>query len=452
MQVHAETTIAKIRGKVVALERLNRFRTLIRQEPNFRNALFTRYEALHQAADNYRSTLAEGHRVLVQRHRLRSLTAADVRQLRYRDMTYRLLRGESSARFGAQFKRVLTEAFLLARIFDYSTNYAEGDPGAPASRFYEKLLRARTLGTLRKDGAPQEGDDDTLASILAEMTREYRDFRQFVGIQTDEPETLSLRTGLFRIPTGTRDDDEEYLLGMGEVWRRTLHSYLVPSLEDVPDLRDCCRGMPSGSALVIPFATPLADQGSLFNHFGFLIGGGDAGFNSTLIDCKLTTVRVVFDGYDQKNLSRTPRVYLIPAGQDNFRSPPRSGLDDSPLAIRSWSLGPQRLPEMTPGNTVSSMRAGSQPAWAFHQRRFGHFDAVLGHEQINEPEQAARATKQYYGRSIYNTRWLLVIPAKLLNAEIPEDETWEHFLGRPGFDDGVGDISLEFTFTAREGV
>ena len=459
MQVSAETKLAEIRGKVVALERLNRFRALIRQEPHFRSALSARYEAVRQAADNYRSTLAEAYRTLTQRHRLRSLTAGDIRQLRYRDMAYRLLRSGASARYSAQFDRVLKEAFLLARIFDYSTNYGEGDPRARASRFYERLLRTRVLGALRRDGALQDRQDESLASILAEMRREYDVVRQYLGTPRSEPETMSLRTGLFRIPTGTKyydeeyalgDDNEEIALGIGETWRKALHSYLVPSLEDVPELRGCCRDMPKGSALVIPFATPLADGVSIFNHFGFLIGGNDAGFNSSLIDCKLTTVRVVLDGYDQKNLSRTPWVYLVPTGEDVFRSPPRDG--DSPLETRRWSLGPHRLPATTPGQSVSSVSADNQPVSAFRQRRLGPFGAVLGFEQINDPEQSARATKQYYGRSIYNTRWLLVIPAKLLNATISEDETWEYFLGRPGSSAGVQDISIEFTFTAREGV
>ena len=432
--VHIDTdnALVEIRSGVITLERLNRLRALVRQESSLRNALYTRYEAVRQAADNYRSTLAEAHRVLVQRHRLRSLTAADVRQLRYRDMAYRLLRSKASADYSAQFDKVLKEAFLLVRIFDYSTNYAESDAGAPALRFYQKLLRTRTLGGLRRDGVPRDGNDDSLSSVLAEMKREYEEFRQQLGIPVSEPETLSLRTGLFRIPSGTTDDSEEYLLGNGEVWRTTLQSYLVPSLENVTELRGCCRGVPNGSALVIPFSTPLADSGNQFNHFGFLIGGGDAGFNSSQIDCKLATVRVVFDGYDQKNLARTPRVYLIPAGQDVFRSPPLRGAVGSSLEVRRWSLGPGRLPETTPGQLAPNVSAAGRLASVYRERRFGPFDAVLGFEQIDEPEQAARATKQYYGRSIYNTRWLLVIPAKLLNAELSEVETWEHFLGRPG--------------------
>ena len=452
MQVSAETKFAQIRGGVVSLERMNRFRALLRQEPQFRNALYTRYEAVRQASDNYRSTLAEAQRVLIQRHRLRSLTAGDIRQLRYRDMAYRLLRGEASARYRAQFDRVLKEAFLLARVFDYSTNYAESDPDAPTASFYERLLRARTLGILRHDGDLQDNADDSLASILAEMKREYDEVRQHLGIPIRKPETMSLRTGLFRIPAGIQDDSEEYDLGIGEVWRRRLQSYVVPSLKDVPELRGCCRDMPQGSALVIPFATPLADNESVFNHFGFLMGGGDARFNSSLIDSKLTTVRVVLDGYDDKELSRTPGVYLVPAGEDIFRSPPTSDAYDAPLEIRSWSLGPQRLPDTTPGRSTFSDSADSQPSAVFRQRRFGPFDAMLGSEQANDPEQSARLTTQYYGRSIYNTRWLLVIPARLLNAAIPEERTWEYFLGRPGSSAGVKDIQLEFSFTAREGV
>ena len=452
LQIGAETNIVKIRGRVVALERLNRLRTLIRQEPQFRNALYTRYEAVRQAADNYRATLAEAQRVLVQRHRLRSLTAGEVRQLRYRDMTYRLLRSKASARYSAQFNRVMKEVFLLARVFDYSTNYAESDPDAPASGFYERLLRTRTLGVLRRDGGLQDQDNDSLASILAEMVMEYDNFRQFLGVPHRQLETMSLRTGLFRIPTGIQDDGEKYDLGIGEVWRRRLQSYLVPSLKDVPELRGCCRDMPQGSALVIPFATPLADHESVFNYFGFLIGGGDAGFNSSLIDSKLTTVRVVLDGYDKKKLTPKPRVYLVPAGEDIFRIPPSSDTDDLRLEIRSWSLGPQRLPDTTPGLSAFSDSADSRPAAVFRQRRFGPFDAMLGSEQSNDPKQSTRLTRQYYGRSIYNTRWLLVIPARVLNAEVSEERTWEYFLGRPGSSAGVKDIQIEFSFTAREGV
>ena len=231
-----------------------------------------------------------------------------------------------------------------------------------------------------------------------------------------------------------------------------MRSYLVPSLEDVPELRGCCRNMPGGSALVIPFATPLVDGESQFNHFGFLIGGGDAGFNSSLIDSKLTTVRVLFDGYDNKNLSLTPRLYLVPVGQDDFRSParPHSAVAGSGSSeIRSWSLGPQRLPEMAPGQVVATANDGAQPPWVYHRRRFGPFAAKV--MQNNDPEQEARVTKQYFGRSIYNTRWLLVIPAKLLNAEISEDDVWGYFLGRSGSSAGVKEIGIEFTFTAREG-
>ena len=215
VQMGSETDIAEIRGRVVALERLSRLRGLVHQEPYFRNALYTRYEAVRQAADNYRSTLAEAQRVLGERHRLRSLTAGDVRQLRYRDMTYRLLRSAASARYGTQFEKVLREAFLLARIFDYSTNFAEGDPRARAVRFYERLLRTRTLGKLRRDSEFQARDDDSVASVLAEMKNEYENFRQYLGIPISEPETLLLGSGLFRIPGGVKNHSEEYKLGNG---------------------------------------------------------------------------------------------------------------------------------------------------------------------------------------------------------------------------------------------
>ena len=52
---------------------------------------------------------------------------------------------------------------------------------------------------------------------------------------------------------------------------------------------------------------------------------------------------------------------------------------------------------------------------------------------------------------MYNTRWLLVVPARFLNAVLGEDEVWGHFLGAPNSTRGIKDIRIEFAFSSREG-
>ena len=447
-----ETNLQRVRilGVVRNKQRVNRLRALIRQEASLRNALYTRYEAMRQALDTYRATLAKARRLLTERHRLRSMMAGDVRQLRYRDLAYRLFRSKASGRYSVLFDKALTDAYVLSRVFDYSTNFADGDVRARAPEFYDRLLRARTLGRLSTDGSPIVESDESLATILGRMKNAYDDFRTLGGVPIDGTEILSIRSGLFRLGTRSETDQDPELLRVREIWRRHLRSHLVSSLGEIPELRSCCIDVPEGSALVIPFQTPLVVGANQFNHFGFPKGAGDSGFNGSLIDSKLTSVRVIFDGYDQSRLSQDPAVFLVPLGQDDFRSPARPDVDNPPVEVRSWLLATYRLPPPPDLRTTLASPGVESAPWTSFRRRHGPFDATIGDYQ-NKPQQRNRITKQHFGRSVYNTRWLLVVPARFLNAVLEDDEIWGHFLGAPNSTRGIKDIRIEFAFTSREG-
>ena len=454
-----ETSLQRVRlrREVSNKQRVNRLRALIRQEASLRNALYTRYEAMRQALDTYRATLAKARRLLTERHRLRSMMAGDVRQLRYRDLAYRLFRSEASGRYSGLFDKALTDAYVLARVFDYSTNFADGDVRARAPEFYDRILRARTLGRLATDGSPVVEAEESLATILGRMKNAYEDFRELGAARIGGTEILSIRRGLFRLGTrsGTdaersRTDRDPELLRVREVWRSNLRSHLVSSLGEIPELRSCCIDVPEGSALVIPFQTPLVVGANQFNHFGFPKGAGDSGFNGSLIDSKLTSVRVIFDGYGQSGLAQDPAVFLVPLGQDDFRSPARQDVDNPPIEVRSWLLATYRPPPHTDLRAFRTSPSVSSAPWTSFRRRHRPFDATFGDYQ-NKPEQRNRITKQHFGRSVYNTRWLLVVPARNLSSVLEDDEIWGHFLGDPNSIKGVTDIRIEFAFSSREG-
>ena len=385
-----ETSLQRVRlrREVSNKQRVNRLRALIRQEASLRNALYTRYEATLQALDTYRATLAKARRLLTERHRLRSMMAGDVRQLRYRDLAYRLFRSEASGRYSVLFDKALTDAYVLARVYDYSTNFADGDGRARAPEFYDWILRARTLGRLGTDGSPIVESEGSLATILGRMKNSYEDFRKLAGVPIDGNETLSIRSGLFRLGTRSETDQDPELLRVREIWRRHLRSHLISSLGEIPELRNCCIDVPEGSALVIPFQTPLVVGANQFNHFGFPKGAGDAGFNGSLIDSKLTSVRVIFDGYEQSRLSQDPAVFLVPLGQDDFRSPARPDVDNPSVEIRSWLLATYRLLPPPDLRTIRASPGVESAPWTSFRRRHGPFDATIGDHQ-NKPSREA---------------------------------------------------------------
>jgi hypothetical protein len=255
-----------------------------------------------------------------------------------------------------------------------------------------------------------------------------------MGLNNPQEEAIqfSLRNEALRIGTAPGSDD---------VWRQYLRSAAVyqNDLWQVPEFRQYCRPFSSATngpqpGLVISFGTSIrANQ----NFFGWPLAGGDNTYDPTVYATKIDTAGIWYANYDVVNLSATPRVYLVPAGQDIMIVP-----NDPDLAVRVWNVLDQVIP--VPYPSISSYL--SDPTWRpltdsvdgpFGQtKRFSSFLTFgFDHAQLTSDDIASLSyNARLVGRSAWNTRWLLIIPGATLNAD-PK-------AGLDNFINSVTDINL----------
>ncbi len=134
-----------------------------------------------------------------------------------------------------------------------------------------------------------------------------------------------------------------------------------------------------------------------------------------------------FEGYNERTngwggalpLSRTPTVYLVPVGEDRMRAP---GSADK---VISWKVVDQTVPAP---HAIGSTEL-DDPDWTplytgytggadlgANIRRHPSFRAYPG-ETGKDPSDDELDATRLIGRSAWNTRWLLVIPAGSLGAD-----------------------------------
>ncbi|MCB0127578.1 MAG: hypothetical protein KDE58_35180, partial [Caldilineaceae bacterium] len=153
------------------------------------------------------------------------------------------------------------------------------------------------------------------------------------------------------------------------------------------------------------------------NFFGRPLGPGDSSYDASQFTTKIAGAGVWFAGYneDGERLANTPRVYLLPAGQDVLR--PRNTQGE----VRLWNVVEQMLPvpyRLGPAELQSRdwnpRRDGlSAPLFAVkpHARlRAYPYDPAFDPSEMN-------TDSQLIGRSVWNTQWLLVIPGSTLLAD-----------------------------------
>jgi hypothetical protein len=283
------------------------------------------------------------------------------------------------------------------------------------------------------------------------MEQNFAVLKGQMGFNNPQVETnrFSLRQELFRI-TG-----EEY---SDEAWREVLRQHTVDDLWTVKEFRRFARPFAPESSgqqpgLVIPFSTTVTFG---LNFFGWPLGPGDSAYDPTHFSTKVRGVGVWFGDYEGLPLSNTPRVYLIPVGSDILRSP---SADD--FETREWTVVDQVLPVPFPIGSTDL----DQPDWLplkdmlsgpFGEiRRFSSFRA----HQYAEPFDLSEiiSDSRLIGRSVWNTRWLLVIPGGTLLYD-PTDglETFiegQEVPGEPGVRDGngVSDIKIFYKTYAYSG-
>ena len=418
-----------------------------------RAELLAEVEALGQSQERVNKLLTEGERLIFERGQTRARGAQRIQTQRYADLSFRIFRNDALRRYQTAFDLAARYTYLAAKAYDYETGLLDSDTArTPGSRFLADVVRARLpgrfyvwLGTPMAGGATGEPG---LADILARMKADWDVVKGRFGFNNPDTETsrFSLRSELFRISPSSNSD---------ATWAQALEHCRVANLHDQPEFIRYCRPFIDTTnvepALVIRFSTVVVARK---NYFGHDMGGGDNAYDASHAVTKIRSVGVWFTGYNVTfntnttgpGLGNTPRVYLIPIGQDVMRSPTHNAVE-----TRSWTVFDQAIPlpysvgqgEVDDPDWIPVMHSLREPLAQL--RRFASFRAYHDRGQFDEAETHNKS--RLVGRSVWNTSWLLIIPGSALLAD-PE-EGIERFVhgalvnsARDG--NGIKDIKLFF--------
>ncbi|WP_143872219.1 PA14 domain-containing protein [Catenovulum sediminis] len=419
--------------------------SLTTQEPYLRVEMYKKREILRQAGEKYRTVLAEGLRLLEEREALNKRIAAKAQGERYKDMTFRMGQYEALQKYRAAFDLASRYIYMAARVYDYETNLSENDP-ASAKHMLSQIVKERTLGEQSLNGAVS--GQGGLSEILSTLKINFDVLKTQMGFNNPQTESgrFSLRHGLFRIANDDNSTEDDKL------WRNTLAKYKQNNLWDVPEFRRFARNFAPESAgvqpgLVIPFSSTI-EFGK--NFFGWPLSGGDFAYDASNFATKVRSVGVWFDNYNNAALSTTPRVYLIPVGMDIMYVP-----DSVELDTREWSVIDQVIPVPLPArdsdlNNSAWIPSADSLSGSFDKiRRHSSFRAYHDSGSFNETDMTY--SSRLIGRSVWNTKWLLIIPGGTFLADSEDGmDTFIYGQKIPGQNtvlrdgNGVTDIKLFF--------
>ncbi len=378
----------------------------------------TAYRELNIAQANVETVIAEAERILDERQLVRQQAADILTKARYNEMFFRLDRNDALSRYDAAFELAQKYVYLAAQAYDYETGLLSADPAA-GEAFVARIVGARTLGEFDDDGNPIPTSDGVkgdggLASILAELDANWLVLKPRLGINNPQNYAtwFSLRSELFRIYDDERGDD---------AWRTALRKYWVDDLSTLPEFQHWCQPLAGSSAdaepgLVIPFPSMIAFGR---NFFGEETVGGDSALDPTWFATHIAAAGVHFVGYDDSVLAKTPSVYLVPAGADRFRAV------GDPDTVLSWNVVDQVIPAPYPVGSAQLDDPDWTPLYNGYTgagdlgakiRKHPSFRAYYGPTNA-EPSDDSLDCSRLVGRSAWNTRWLLIIPAGSLGAD-----------------------------------
>ncbi|PAW85712.1 MAG: hypothetical protein B9S33_09375 [Pedosphaera sp. Tous-C6FEB] len=410
----------------------------------------TRVRELDDARRDYRALVAQGERIQEERLVFRQRAAAITQGYRTRDAAFRIFRNEKLERYKTLFDLSARYTFMAANAYDYETGLLNTTKG---KQFISRIVNSRALGVV-KSGEPQYAGSNTgdpgLSSVLAEMKADWDVLKGRLGFNnpTAYGTTVSLRTENHRIVNGTEGDT---------TWKDVLNQARRSNLLEDEDVRRHCMQIAPANSLTVPglvieFSTTIADGR---NFFGRELAGGDHYFDPSYFATKIFSVGVAFDGYkgmdnptansgvvgstgstsptdptasflDPQALAATPGIYLIPVGVDSMRSPP---LGDS-SAVRSWAVNDVTIP--LPFNIGASdfstkllyQSSDSLTEPLFNLRKHPAFRPVSTTAAFTSSiyggggqlQQSQFTNTRLVGRSVWNSKWKLVIPGhKLLS-------------------------------------
>jgi hypothetical protein len=424
-----------------------------------------RLQELDDARRKYRALLAEGDRIQQERQIFRQRAAAVIQGYRTRDAAFRIFRNEKLERYKTLFDLSAQYAFMAAQAYDYETGLLHTDQG---KEFINHIVRSRALGIVQ-NGEPQFAGSNTgdpgLSSAMAEMFADWSVVKGRLGFNNPDGygTTLSLRTENFRILPGTNSDTN---------WKDVLNQARMANILDDPDVRRYCLQVNPGNGLPVPglvieFSTTIARG---LNLFGNSLAAGDHAYSSSSFATKIFAAGVALEGYigmddptpnsvgggsppdpnlsflDPNAMAATPYIYLVPVGVDSMRSPALGDSSD----VRTWSVDDIAIPlpfniggsEFSSAQLYQSSDSLSEEPFAIrkHQAFRPISDATLFSPNIYSGTggltRSQWTNNRLVGRSVWNSKWKLVIPGEtLLNNP---DEGLERFIRT------VKDVQIHF--------
>jgi hypothetical protein len=405
----------------------------------YRELMAAHFEVAQVATDYQRSNeqlrnlLDEANGLLADRETFRIRAAAKVTGYRTNDLTFRTFRNEALEQYRTLYDLAGRYTYLAAKSYDYETGLLGTSAG---QQVISNIVASRALGDLSGD-QPQATvstlGDAGLAGTLAQLNADFSVAEGRLGINNPDPygTLFSLRGELFRIqddPTKTSDDD---------AWKQAVQQHIVADLMADPDVARYCNNLkkPDGSrapGIVIPFASSI-QHGK--NFFGLPLAAGDHAYTPSSYATKIMSSGVLLKGYEGMDpytfgtpgaggpasgganaLSANPYVYLIPCGSDCMLAPPLGDTN----TLRSWTVHDQALPlpynlGASAFNTTNFFDANgtlSEQPWIL--RKHQAFRPVSDPAFFYSPIPTEFTNTRLVGRSVWNGRWKIVIPAYTL--------------------------------------
>lgn len=435
---------------------------------NVQASMYTIYGKLQNltaAYEAYRSAVSRGDRIQAEREVFRKRAAAVTQGFRTRDAAFRIFRNEKLERYKTLQDTASRYAYLAAKAYDYETGLLGSAEG---KRFLSRIIASRALGVMQ-DGNPQFAGSNTgdpgLSSVLAEMKADFDVVFGRLGLNSPQlmGTTASLRTENWRIlPTEEGDT----------AWHDVLQAGRTPDVMSDPDVRRHCLGLDGSTGVPVPgiileFATAIEPG---MNLFGQKLSAGDHAFEASYFATKFVGAGVALEGYigmdggdasttvvglgggqspagslteylNPKGLSANPYVYLVPVGLDMMRSPALGDVG----AVRTWNVQDVAIP--LPFN-IGGSDFSTKPLWTsgdslsepmFTLRKHPAFRPVPSGDMFSTEWPGIQeyvVSPRLIGRSVWNSKWKLVIPGnRLLN---DPDEGLNRFLAT------VKDIKIHF--------
>jgi len=394
------------------------------------------------AAENYDTIVDEGNRIQSEREIARAKRVNRIIELRYNDMFFRQMQDEALTRYSAAFDLAQKYVYMAAQTYDYETGLLSADRDS-GDRFRAEIIGSRALGKFTANGDPLPASssrgDPGLADILYRMLSNYSVLKGRLGINNPDRNAtwFSLRKELFRISSGTN--------GLAD-WQLELSKHVVDDIRSVPEYQRFCQPIASSTpllvkepAIVIPFETSI-DFAK--NFFGKELAAGDHALDSSYYATKIASAGVKLAGYPSNALGNTPVVYLIPAGMDKMRVP---GGGESGTVLH-WNVADQVIPVPYAIGSTELDDPDWQPLYTGYTggvdimakiRRIPSFRAIIS------GDEAEPASTRLVGRSAWNTRWVMIIPAgSLLGGNIEDrQKALSIFInGQDSDRDGITDV------------